>query len=219
MEEKFWKDAWTDRKIGFHLSEYNKFLEWFMSEKTIASQTTALVPLCGKSLDMIYLRDKGLNVIGVEIAQQAVEEFFKDNDIEHTVNESENFKRYESKGITILCGDIFKLETKDIGDISFIYDRAATVALPPEMRADYYKKLKELTNSNTQMCLLTMHSKNEDKIGPPFSVPMEEIEKAYKSESSHFEVLKEETGKINSKRLRDLGVTERTMVAHHIKFQ
>lgn len=37
-----------------------------------------LVPLCGKSVDMVFLSQKGYRVLGVEGVRQAVEEFAKD---------------------------------------------------------------------------------------------------------------------------------------------
>lgn len=218
MEEQFWKDAWTNRRIGFHMPEYNKFLEHFITNSKIDKSQVALVPLCGKTLDMIYLRDQGFKVVGIEIATQATEEFFSENKIEHTIREAGEYTIYESNSLTIICGDILNVTSELTGNIGFIYDRAATVALPPAMRAQYFSKLKELSQEKTELLLITGHSLVEDLIGPPFSVPKEEIELAYKPTSSHFEILNEKKGRINSSRLRDQGITERVMVAHHIKF-
>ena len=218
MDEQFWKEAWTDRRIRFHMSEYNRFLEWFLTNNEILEDSTVLVPLCGKTLDMVLLRDKGLKVIGVEIAEQAVIEFFEENVIDFQIEQRDEFKFYRSNNITIICGDILKLTPDHTGEIKFIYDRAATVALPPKMRSLYYTKLKDLSDSQTELLLITGHSEVDDDIGPPFSVSKIEIEKAYKPHSLKFEILHEKKGKINSQRLRDKGITERVMVAHHIKF-
>jgi thiopurine S-methyltransferase len=219
MEEQFWKDAWTERNIGFHMSEYNKALVEFIKKSSFKKNTKVLVPLCGKTLDMVFLKEQNFEIVGVEIAKDAVEEFFRENHFEYVVTEEENFKIYKTKSITIYCGDFFKLTSNQIGNIDFIFDRAATVALPPEMRVDYFNKIKELSNSKTELLLMTMHSTNEDKIGPPFSVKKEEVENAYQEDSIIFEVLNEQKMKINSKRLREQGVFERVSVTHHIEFK
>ncbi|WP_127716193.1 thiopurine S-methyltransferase [Halobacteriovorax sp. HLS] len=219
MDANFWKEAWQDRRIGFHMSEYNGALKWFFEQSYSEASGNVLVPLCGKTLDMIYLQERGFNVYGVEIAEQAVLEFFADNSLEYNKEEGGDFSIYTTKGITIFCGDIFKLKKDQLPQINFIYDRAATVALPPQMRLDYYEALKQLSSEATEIFLVTAHSVKEDLIGPPFSVPKEEIETAYKPVATKFEILHEKSGKINSQRLRDQGVTERIMVAHHIQLK
>ncbi|WP_372654723.1 thiopurine S-methyltransferase [Halobacteriovorax sp.] len=218
MEREFWEKAWDERNIGFHMSETNAFLKWAIENQVIQKRKTALVPLCGKTLDLIFLRDLGFSVYGVELAEKAVLEFFNENDLEFSIKQSENFKIFETRGITIFCGDLFKLTSSNIPEVDFIYDRASNVALPPEMREDYYKKIKELSSANTEMLLLTGHSLDNDKHGPPFSIPKNEIEAAYKEFSQEFKILQEKKKKITSKRLKEQGISHRVMVAHYLKF-
>ncbi len=218
MEKEFWEKAWDERNIGFHMSETNTFLKWAFDNKVIQKNKTALVTLCGKTLDLIYLRDLGFEVYGVELAEKAVLEFFNENSLEYSVKQTENFKIFESKGITIFCGDLFKLLPTHLPEIDFIYDRASNVALPPEMRENYYAKIKELSSDDTEMLLLTGHSLENDSHGPPFSISKDEIEQAYKPYSQEFKLLHEEKKKITSKRLLEQGIKHRVMVAHYLKF-
>ena len=44
-----------------------------------------LVTMCGKSVDMIWLCERGFSVTGVELTEKAVKEFFEDNSIPYTV--------------------------------------------------------------------------------------------------------------------------------------
>lgn len=218
MEREFWEKAWDERNIGFHMSETNVFLKWAIENQVIKKRKSTFVPLCGKTLDLIFLKDLGFSVFGVELAEKAVLEFFDENKLEYTVKQSEHFKIFETPGITIFCGDLFSLTADHLPKIDFIYDRASNVALPPEMREEYYTKIKELSSTDTEMLLLTGHSLENDKHGPPFSIPKNEIESAYKSFSKEFKILQEEKKKITSKRLKEKGINHRVMVAHYIKF-
>ena len=217
MEKAFWEKAWSDKNIGFHMTQTNMFLKWALENNVIQKRETALVTLCGKTLDLLFLRDLGFKVYGVEIAESAVLEFFEENELEYQLREEE-FKVFEADGITILCGDLFNLDKSALPNIDFIYDRASNVALPPQMRPDYYKKINELASPETEMLLLTGHSETDDLIGPPFSIPEEEIEAAYKEFTQEFKILQKEKKSISSKRLKENGVTHRVMVAHYLKF-
>lgn len=50
-----------------------------MSSLDLAQGSRVFVPLCGKSLDMIWLAQQGHEVIGVELSPVAVEDFFREN--------------------------------------------------------------------------------------------------------------------------------------------
>ncbi len=45
------------------------------------------LPLCGKSLDIPYLASLGLDVVGVEFVQDAIEQFFNENSITFTMKQ------------------------------------------------------------------------------------------------------------------------------------
>uniref|UniRef100_A0A914VBA6 Thiopurine S-methyltransferase n=1 Tax=Plectus sambesii TaxID=2011161 RepID=A0A914VBA6_9BILA len=82
MEVSDWSQRWDDRKIGFHLSEANSILVKNFEQ---VKGSTVFVPLCGKTLDMLWLAQQGCTVIGVEAVGKAIEEFFEENGIGHTV--------------------------------------------------------------------------------------------------------------------------------------
>ena len=76
MEADFWHDRWRNDEIGFHQRKFNRHLvkHW----PTFGSQPEArvFVPLCGKSLDLIWLAERGHAVVGCEISEIAVASFF-----------------------------------------------------------------------------------------------------------------------------------------------
>ena len=67
MDADFWHSKWTKNEIGFHLAETNAHLKnWFPSLK-LAPGSRIFVPLCGKSVDMWWLSEQGMEVVGVEL--------------------------------------------------------------------------------------------------------------------------------------------------------
>ncbi len=152
------------------------------------------VPLCGKSLDMLWLRDHGYSVLGVELSSIAVQEFFKENGITPNHVVGDKFDCYEADGIRILCGDIFDLGKVDLAKVSMVYDRASLVALPPEMRERYASHLVNILPPATQILLITFDYPQTEMSGPPFAVSTKEVESLYSKKSevrrlAHHDVL------------------------------
>lgn len=65
-----------------------------------------------------------------------------------------------------------------LGKVDAIYDRAALVALPFEMRVRYAAHLREITNTAPQL-LVTFDYDQQKLDGPPFSVISNEVEQHY----------------------------------------
>lgn len=76
MDTQMWHQRWEDNRIAFHLTEVNAHLQQFWSTLAPALAGRVLVPLCGKSLDMLWLAGEGHEVLGVEISPIAVQDFF-----------------------------------------------------------------------------------------------------------------------------------------------
>lgn len=162
-----WLEGWKTGQIGFHKTEFHSFLNSYFAQLSLESIHNVLVPLCGKSLDMIYLAEKGLDVTGVELSPIACQQFFEDNQIEFT----REGNQFTSKKITLLCGDLFEQE---LPKFDLIYDRAAYVALGPEVRKRYAELLRSSLTSSGQV-LLTTFFHPDIKTGPPHSISDEEI--------------------------------------------
>lgn len=177
MEAPFWLERWKNHEIGFHKSEVNPTLLKFKDTLALSPGKTVLVPLCGKSLAMKWLRNQGVKVVGVELSPLACEEFFKESEMLFKKTENSQFTLYEAEGITIWCGDFFQLPQLEA--IDAIYDRASNIALPPPMRKAYYQKLQSFFGPSTALLLLAIEYDESLLSGPPFSVPEEEIRKAY----------------------------------------
>jgi thiopurine S-methyltransferase len=207
MEKDFWHERWERQEIGFHQNETNPFLAQHWQELRLAPGTKVFVPLCGKSLDMLWLRGHGHAVLGVELSAIAAQAFFRENGCLPRRATSGNFESYEADDIRILCGDFFELGKDDLKGVSAVYDRASMVALPPGMRERYVRHLLGILPPATKMLLLTFDYPQREMPGPPFAVSAEEVESLYKGRADIRLLAQHDTLDLNA-RFRERGLTQ-----------
>lgn len=179
MHEEFWQARWTRNEIGFHLREVNPYLQAHWANLQLPAGSEVLVPLCGKSLDMPWLAAQGCRVLGVELAAKAVGDFFAEQGLHATVSSDGGLQRHEAEGIALLQGDFFALTPAQAAGCSGYYDRAALIALPPEMRRRYVAHLQTLLPSGCRGLLVTLDYPQEQMDGPPFAVSDAEVHALY----------------------------------------
>ncbi len=145
MEHGFWQGRWREGRIAFHEGAPNEWLSAHVGTLGIAPEKRrVLVPLCGKTVDLAFLAAHGAEVVGVELVEDAARAFFEEAGLRAARTASGPFVRYEAAGIEIVVGDFFALAPADVGTFDAFYDRAAIVALPPEMRVTYAHTLRAL---------------------------------------------------------------------------
>jgi len=179
MEHAFWHERWSLNQIGFHNDCVNPHLTAFWPKLNIAAAGRVFVPLCGKSLDMLWLRAQGYEVVGVELSPLAIQAFFLENDLAFDVCQSANFTLSTSDGLRLFCGDFFQLTRAQLGDVDVVWDRASLVALPPAMRADYAAHLQRLLKPGNDILLVAFDYPQHEMSGPPFCVQKSEVEALY----------------------------------------
>lgn len=179
MQREFWLERWDRQEIGFHQQEFNPYLQQFWHELRLTPGSGVFVPLCGKSRDMLWLRDHGHKVLGIELSALAVGTFFTENGIAPVRHQAGKFAVSEAAGIRILCGDFFDLATEDLKNIKAVYDRASLIALPPDMREQYASHLFKILPTGTQILLITLEYPTGEMSGPPFSVSVDDVKKLY----------------------------------------
>lgn len=204
MKHEFWHQRWEQEQIGFHQQEINGYLTSHWTELGLPDGAPVFVPLCGKSLDMLWLREQGHPVFGVELSRKAVEAFFHENEIEPSINETERFIEFSAERLTLFAGDYFALRQGDLGQIHAVYDRAALIALPASMRADYVTHMAGLLLPGAHILLITMRYPQGALEGPPFSVEDSEVRELY---ARHFSI--EHKGSWEAEGPRGVAVEER----------
>jgi len=185
MKIEFWEQRWHEGSIGFHLPEVNPYLVKYWPHLNVAKGATVLVPMCGKSLDMMWFVSQGLNVLGVECSQKAIKAFSDEQKLDLQAKQHRRFVAHHSPQLQMLEGDFFHLDTEDLAKVSAIYDRASLVALPDEMRRQYVELLAENLPEHVSILLVTIEYQQQLMSGPPFSVSSEEVDRLYKP---HFSV-------------------------------
>ncbi len=175
MEPKFWQERWARNQLGFHLPEVNPYLQRHWPSLALAEGAKVLVPLCGKSLDLMWLATQGHRVLGVELSEQAVEAFFSEQSLTPRITKRGVFTVYQADLIEVWCGDFFALDAEVLADCTAVYDRAALIALPPLMRSQYTEQLNNMVRPGCQGLLITLDYDQTQKAGPPFAVTDEEV--------------------------------------------
>lgn len=168
MDLEFWQQRWDARQIGFHEGKPNEFL--VSHQDALAGCRRVLVPLAGKSKDLLFLAGLGLEVVGVELVESACREFFDDNGLPLVIEERDRFRAFCGGGITLLCGDIFDATPARLGSFDALYDRAALIALPPDLRVRYVATVAALLEPRARVMLVTLHYDQAKIAGPPWSV-------------------------------------------------
>ncbi len=178
MEENFWHNKWEKKEIGFHEKNPNQNLIHHFSKLSPKQNDRIFVPLCGKTLDIHWLLKNGFRVVGAELNQTAVKELFEELNLVPEIKKIDSLEIYSSKNIDIFLGNIFHLKKELLGKVDFIYDRAALVALPIDLRKNYTKHILEISENSPQ--LLICYEYDQSKIdGPPFSISDEELKSHY----------------------------------------
>src|SRR5690606_6683253 len=126
---------------------------------------------------------QGHEVLGIELARQAVEQFFAENGLQPSVRESAEGRHYRSGNIELICGDIFGLKAETLAACQGAYDRAALVALPPDMRRRYAAHVYGQLAQRYRGLLLTLDYAQEEMEGPPFAVDDAEVQELYAGHS------------------------------------
>lgn len=206
MEPSFWEARWRKNHIGFHLTDVNPLLIAYLHRLNLQQGDTIFVPMCGKSLDMIYLYEQGFRVIGVELSEIAVRAFFTENNLGYTKSNFGRFLKFESEGITILCGDIFHLRNNHIASAVASFDRAALFAFPPEMRHRYVHHFNHIFPASFKILLVTLEYPQHEISGPPFSVEESEIRQLFSNWNS-IELLHSANILSENLRLQERGIT------------
>ncbi len=178
MEADFWHERWDTNQIAFHEGAGNALLTKHFAAHFPKPGARVFLPLCGKTRDFAWLMAQGRRVVGAELSATAIDQLFAEMDLTPEVTETGDGLWYRGPGIDVYVGDIFRLTRAALGPVDVVYDRAALVALPPDMRARYVSHLMEITGTAPQF-LICFDYDQKEMPGPPFSVPDVEVKAHY----------------------------------------
>ena len=192
MHAEFWHERWKKDEIGFHQTEINAHLRRFTGMLGLEPGAHILVPLCGKSLDMLWLARQGYMITGIELSERAARDFFTENALDYEMINNGDANIYRGKNIEIRCMDFFTTTASNLPKVDGVYDRAALIALPPNMRSAYASRLAGLVGEGVPCLLITLEYPQNEMNGPPFSVESGEVEDLFCCEFKVRRLLAEE---------------------------
>ncbi|ATB58060.1 thiopurine S-methyltransferase [Xanthomonas citri pv. fuscans] len=170
MDTNFWLERWQLGHTGFHQQEVLPLLQKHWHALDLPKESRVLVPLCGKTLDMHWLAAQGHRVLGVELSQLAVTQFFDEAGLQPQRHTSAAGEHFIAGPIEIICGDAFALDASVLADCTAVYDRAALVALPADLRLRYLQTVYAQLPTHCRGLLITLEYPQAETAGPPFSV-------------------------------------------------
>lgn len=168
----FWHSRWENGQHGWHEADGNVSLRTYWPR--LAAGSRVLVPLCGKSIDLLWLAKQGCEVTGVELSEIAARSFFEEAGLQHEYDKTDGFSWFRNReaGIAIACGNYFEFSDQPF---DALYDRASLVALPPRKRPEYIRHTQKLMQPGATQLLLTLEYDDTNIEGPPFSVLKDEV--------------------------------------------
>jgi thiopurine S-methyltransferase len=177
QDPNFWLGRWERGETGWHQTEVEpRLIENFSG----LQPTSVFVPLCGKSLDLVWLHQQGHEVLGVELSERACREFFDEQGLTPAVTVVGPLKLFSCERYRLFQGDFFKLTPELLGPVGAVYDRAALIALPPDLRPQYARHMKTLLSAPSLRFLqIILERSPHDVTGPPHSILESEVESLY----------------------------------------
>jgi thiopurine S-methyltransferase len=178
----FWINRWRENRIGFHNAGVQPLLEAYW-DRAAGNRTgeRVLVPLCGKTHDMLWLAGRGHPVVGIDVSEIAARAFFAEHNLEFRVQEDPPLDRFVGPGVEFWVGDVFDFTMERAGRFGLVYDRAALIALPAQVRPAYVSHLQNLLDSKADILLITIDYDPDSMEGPPFAVGETEVRELYRN--------------------------------------
>jgi len=184
MEPAYWRNKWTKDEIGFHQARINTRLQRWWPSLELEAGSQVLVPLCGKTLDMLWLLQQGHQVLGIELSEIAVRAFFDENEFNYESRLDQHGLQHfvgtgDAESLHLIAGDWFSVPPEYTVNIAGCYDRASLVALPGPTRQQYAAHLAKLLPMDTKSLLITMNYDPTKMSGPPFAVSDQEVRELF----------------------------------------
>lgn len=200
-----WLEFWKNNETNWHSDVVTQELEEYLGLLKLEPGDKVFFPLCGKSLDMTYILNQGFSVIGVELSEIGIKQFFHENGLDFTISQVGEFDLYSANNIEIYCGDFFSLTSKYLYGVKAVFDRKSLIALDLNLRQKYVKHLNDIISLGVRILLITLHYPQHQISGPPFSVDKSEVESLF-SMAFNYQELKSFEDIENGSKLERSGV-------------
>lgn len=175
-----WKQGWRAKQTGFHLDHVHPLLIRYWPALGLDRADRVFVPLCGKSLDLMWLHNLGHDVAGVELSPIAIRALFKAGHLQPKRQALPNdLTCWTQERLAVYCGDFFDLTREQVAGVRAVYDRAALGALPEDLRERYIAHLHAILPDGCRILLLTVEDLDDDETESEAAAASAEIARLY----------------------------------------
>ncbi|XP_046690582.1 probable thiopurine S-methyltransferase isoform X2 [Silurus meridionalis] len=186
MAPSEWEERWQEGRIGFHQPHVHQMLKDNLDKVLCGrEQVRFFFPLCGKAVDMKWLADMGHVIVGVDISEIGIKQFFEEQNLEYkeepvpAIPEAKVFKSSDAK-ISLYKCNLYEFSSAIEGQFGGIWDRGSLVAINPCDRQKYASLIMSLMDKDCKYLLNTLEYNPELYKGPPFFVPEEVVKSLYR---------------------------------------
>lgn len=174
MRAEYWQRRWREGRTGWHHAEVSPALTRYWPQLAVPAGTRVFVPLCGKSPAMAWFAAQGLQVLGVDVSELAIEQFYAEHQLT-PVRQADHPERCAAGGIEIVRGNVFDVDPALLAGCGAFYDRAAIIAQPAEDRRRYAARVYAHLPRGCSGLMITLDYAQAEMEGPPFSVDPQEL--------------------------------------------
>ncbi|RUS87827.1 hypothetical protein EGW08_004426 [Elysia chlorotica] len=193
----YWIKRWEKDQIAFHKPEVHRML--IKHQKMLSANgkpKNVFVPLCGKTLDLKWLIDQGIDTVGLDAAQTALQQVFTESGqewVESSVSllgaEGKLFSSKDGQ-LKLYCGNMMTFSEEIAGTFDAVWDRGCIVALRREDIKRYAQIIKNILRSGGRILveLLQFDVSIMDDITsptkppPPFPMYEQDLKNLYEPE-------------------------------------
>ena len=150
---------------GHHGTEVDKHLKRHLNSLTEGKENLSIfVTLCGNSPDLVWLCEKGYQVVGCELSPKAVEQLFENRvlggKIVHEVNDEGGIKTFtatDGKKLKVYVGDFFGPLSADVtGVFDCIWDCHGIISVDANLHGQYAEKVSTFLKPGGRMLFSTL---------------------------------------------------------------
>jgi thiopurine S-methyltransferase len=205
MDAEYWKKRWAEGQTSFHKEEPHPALLTHEPRLTGGTPSRVLVPLCGKSVDLRWLAARGHSVVGVDLARVALEAFFHESGVTPTPVDLGGHPALTAGTITLVEADLFELDPGALGPFDAVWDRAAIIALPPDLSRPYAQQVRAMMKPGARALVVALEYEPTAMNGPPFAITREAVQSAWAP--ARVTLLEDTDALAESPRFRERGLT------------
>jgi thiopurine S-methyltransferase len=153
----YWAIRWQEKRTGWHMEKVNPTLveniELLTSVPGNPSPSKKiLVPLCGKTHDLLYLLGLGHQVFGIEGVHECDLGLGERDGFKFNYNSEESIYHTEDGRLQIYCGDLLEIPIEKWGPFDAVWDRGSLVAVEYSHRQAYKEIMKRSLQVSKDKC-------------------------------------------------------------------